>query len=162
VRRNADPPGECMRQPGFSLIELLVALGILATTLVMVVGVFLTVTRATQKSLDLTAGTVVAQSILSREIYEAMSHDTSRRFFFNKDYSNEPWVRGTERLNQTVFTYLLYANTVMNTGVGNRVKKVDAVVWWWNEEAASVPGAKAGYGFLRSEVTRLVNENSRY
>lgn len=66
-----------MRQPGFSLIELLVALGILATTLVMVVGVFLTVTRATQKSLDLTAGTVVAQSILSREIYEAMSHDTS-------------------------------------------------------------------------------------
>ena len=37
-------------------MELLVSVGILATALVMVVGVFLTVTRASQKSLDLTAG----------------------------------------------------------------------------------------------------------
>ena len=143
-------------------MELLVSVGILGTALVMVVGVFLTVTRASQKSLDLTAGTVVAQSVLSRELHGIMSHEASRRTFFDRDYRTDPWVRGTERLNQTAFTYLLYANTVMNGDVGNRVKKVDAVVWWWNEEATSVPGAKAGYGFLRSEVTRLVNENSRY
>jgi len=143
-------------------MELLVAIGILATCLVMVVGVFLTVTRASQKSLDLTAGTIVAQSILSRELYGIMSNQASRKTFFDQDYQTEPLVRGTERLNQTAFTYLLYANTVLNGDTGNRVKKVDAVVWWCDEEAASAPGTKAGYGFLRSEVTRLVNENSRY
>ncbi len=143
-------------------MELLVSIGILATALLMVVGVFLTVTRASQKSLDLTAGTLVAQSVLSREIYGIMRDENSRRLFFQRDYQADPLVRGTERLNQTVFTYLLYANTVMGAEVGNRVKKVDAVVWWWNEEATSVPGARAGYGTLRSEVTRLVNENSRY
>ncbi len=143
-------------------MELLVSIGILATSLVMVVGVFLTVTRASQKSLDLTAGTVVAQSVLSRELYGIMSNEVSRRTFFDRDYQTDPLLRGTERLNQTAFTYLLYANTVMNGDVGNRVKKVDVVVWWWNEEAASVPGSTAGYGFLRSEVTRLVNENSRF
>ncbi len=140
----------------------MVSVGILATSLVLVVGIFMTVTQASQKSLDLTAGTIVAESILSRELYGIMGDDDSRHTFFARDYQNDPFVRGTERLNQTVFTYLIYATSAMDGEVGNRVKKVDAVVWWWNEEGAPSSEGRAGYGFLRSEVTRLVNENSRF
>jgi len=143
-------------------MELMVSVGILATALVLVVGIFMSVTQASQKSLDLTAGTIVAESILSRELYEVMGREDSRHAFFARDYQTDPFVRGTERLNQTVFTYLIYATGAMDGEVGNRVKKVDAVVWWWTEEGAASSGGRTGYGFLRSEVTRLVNENSRY
>ena len=143
-------------------MELLVAIGILATCLVMVVGVFLTVTRASQKSLDLTAGTIVAQSILSRELYGIMGSDAARSNFFSGSYATDPFVEGTERLNQAVFTYRIYATPVMIGDMGNRVMQLNAVVWWWNDEGSAPSEGRAGYGYLRSELTRLVNENSRY
>lgn len=140
----------------------MISIGILATSLLLVVGIFLTVTRASQKSLDLTAGTVIAESVLTRELYSVMGESSTRQIFFTRNYATDPLVQGTERLNQTVFTYVIYANTVLDGDEGNRVKKVDAVVWWWNEGGTAVAGVKPGYGFLRSEVSRLVNENSRF
>lgn len=155
-------PEKGPRHLGFSLVELMISIGILATSLLLVVGIFMTVTRASQKSLDLTAGTIIAESVLSRELYSIMGDDTTRAGFFAANDPSVPIVQGTERLNQTVFTYLIYANTVMGGEVGNRVKKVDTVVWWWNEGGSSVAGVRPGYGFLRSEVSRLVNENSKF
>lgn len=147
----------------------MISIGILATSLLLVVGIFVTVTKASQKSLDLTAGTVIAESVLNRELYAVMSSDSARNRFFaslesmyDGSAENRYLVKGTERLNQTVFTYVLYANNVITAEEGNRVKKVDAVVWWWNEGGTAVAGVRPGYGFLRSEVSRLVNENSRF
>ena len=92
----------------------MVSIGILATSLLLVVGIFMTVTRASQKSLDLTAGTIIAESVLTRELYSIMGDTDTRKSFFDASDPRVPYSEGTERLNQTVFTYRIYASSVMS------------------------------------------------
>lgn len=157
---------------GFSLIELMVSVGIMATTLLLVLGIFTNVMRASRKAVDLTAGTIVAESVLTKELYRVMADEGAKARFFDEanNYDTNELVAGTEHLNDAVFTYRVYASNVSlgsTMATGNRVKKLDVVVWWWNsdekgEDTTIHSQTREGFGFLRTEMTRLVNENSKY
>lgn len=148
---------------GFSLLELLVATGILSTALLLMIGVFLSAMRGNQKAVDLTAGAVVAESVLTQIIYETSSDPARKADFFDSVYdadTGSPYTSGVLTLNRTPFNYVLYAPTVLNPGPydpdGNKLKRLEVVVWWWQDSSQS---ARAGYGQLRTDLVRLVNQN---
>ncbi len=74
-------------------------------------------------------------------------------------------LKGTERLTQTEFRYELSylpvespAGDPIGEGLeDNRLVKVDAVVWWWNEDAED---ARAGMGQLRVRLSRIFHEGA--
>ena len=150
---------------GFSLVELMISVGIMSTTLLLVLGVFTNVMKASRKAVDLTAGTIVAEGVISTEMYAIMGDEVAKNLFFKKTY-NDPFVEGTKHLNNSTFVYRMYATEIpIGTKVltDNRVKKIDVIVWWWADGEGNVTTDKrAGYGYLRTELSRLVNENSKY
>ncbi len=174
---------------GFSLIELLISIGIIATVLLYIMGVFTTGMRANRKSVDLTSGTLVAESVISRELYDILADSQRASDFFGATYgadSNTAYVQGSETLDGTVYTYKLYVSDVSmqmagtdasTTGMGNAIKKVDVQVWWWtqDEEAAktvnpessdsvenNAKSFKQGYGVASVGLSRLINQQSKY
>ncbi|MBI3929166.1 MAG: hypothetical protein HY319_26715 [Armatimonadetes bacterium] len=155
---------------GLTLAELVVSIFLVATALLLVIGVFLTVLRGVEKSADLTAGATVAESMLNFEIYRVLS-DTSpfltRNQFLTQDSPPIGPIEASFSLNNTVFTYRIYHQTVEDSagavlGAGaaeNRLKKVDIIVWWFTDN----PGTqRQGHGFLRTGLTRMVHQNIYY
>ena len=156
---------------GFSLIELLISMSIIATALVFLIGVFTTGMRANRKSVDLTAGVLVAESIISQELYGILQDDTKRDDFFKDSSSSAttPYVQGVRYNNNTKFTYKMFVSNVGDIGEGadNAMKTVDVQVWWWNEDSGSEvdpnPSSdwRAGYGVVSVGLTRLINQQSK-
>lgn len=156
-------------QGGFSLVELLVSIGIVATVLVYIIGVFTTGMKANRKSVDLTSGTLVAESVISQELYGILSDsDKSAQFFAHNYTSSEPAIEGTQTLSNTKFTYKLFVSNVNQfTESGNKMKKVDVQVWWWVPDNVKNADNKedtvrAGYGVCSVGMTRLVNQQSKF
>ncbi len=155
------------RQAAFSLIELLLAFSIIATALLLIIGIFTNVIQSSQKSVDLTAGTILAEYLMDAEMHEILSDKARRDSFFDNDFpmsAGNAYAMGTAAtLNQTVFSYVIYNERVEPfTTPGNRLKKVDVVVWWWRPGGAGeFTVARQGYGYLRTQMSRLVNERSR-
>ena len=154
---------------GFSLVELLVSIGIVATVLVYIIGVFTTGMKANRKSVDLTAGTLVAESVISHELYGVLADkDKSARFFAHTYTSNDAAIEGTETLSNTVFTYKLFVSDVNQfVESGNKMKKVDVQVWWWVPESTDTSDLqgntiRAGYGVVSVGMTRLINQQSKF
>ncbi len=154
---------------GFSLVELMVSMGIIATTLLMIMGVFMTVFKSSQKAVDMTAGTIFAESVMNKELRTIMSDSTLRGRFFTLNYSINPYVEGVERLNNALFTYKMYASDISMPSwrTDNKMKKVDVVVWWWaagseHDTVTTGRDSRSGYGILRTEVTRIVNQQAVY
>ena len=114
-----------LEKEGFSLIELMLAVSIIATSLLLFIGVFFAMFKSSQKGVDLTAGTVVAESVLAQYLYDRQ--EMSGGLPLNLvDNVGSP-ITGTTTLNKTIFTYEI---TCQDTGTGN-LKKIDVVVWWW-------------------------------
>lgn len=169
---------------GFSLVEVMVSICILAMVLLYVIGVFTTGMRANRKSVDLTAGILVAESVLTHEMHGILNYDSDKRnaMFSDSASSSEPFVTGTQHINNTVFTYKIFVSNVGSADdifnkTSNHLKKVDVQVWWWNDSIAtdgstttSGTGTEAdraksfrdGYGVLSVGLTRLINEQSNY
>lgn len=158
----------CRPRAAFSLMELLVAFSIIATALLLIIGIFTNVIEASQKTVDLTAGTIQAEYLMDAEIYAIMNDTARRDYFFDNPApmsGGTAYAMGTANtLNQTIFSYVLYSEQVgapFNVP-GNRLMKVDVIVWWWNPGAAGeFTKARQGYGYLRTQLTRLVNERSK-
>ncbi len=150
---------------GFSLIEVVLAMGLLAVGILTVLGLFGQLSKEAQKASDTGAGILAAESVLNRTVHEILD-DTgpvSRADFFGNDSPPAAPIQGTITANRTVMTYEITYRTVQNTAGGglgaalpeNRTKQVDITMWWWTENADS---HRAGYGFLRTSATKLVNE----
>lgn len=140
---------ETPEEKGFSLIELMLAVSIIATALLLFIGVFLAMFKSSQKGVDLTAGTVVAESVLSQYLYDRQ--EMSGGLPVNLiDNVGSP-VTGTATLNKTIFTYEI---TCQDVGTGN-LKKIDVIVWWW-QDAGPRKEYKSGYGKLNVSISRLV------
>ena len=159
---------------GFSLVELLVSVAIVATVLLYIIGIFTSGMKANRKSIDLTAGTLVAESVMTHELYGILSDDDKRAKFFNSSIysSGSSCMEGTQNLNNTVFTYKLFVTDLPETfgGSNNRLKKVDVQVWWWSDDVGEEGGGsgnnvnafKQGYGVLSVGLTRIINEQTKY
>ncbi|MCE1248390.1 MAG: type II secretion system GspH family protein [Firmicutes bacterium] len=139
---------------GFSLIELVLAVSIVATALILFIGIFFAMFRASQKGVDLTAGTVVAESVLNQYLYD-QQEKTGGLPVNLTDNSGSPYT-GTTSLNKTIFTYEITCQDTDSTDL----KRLDVQVWWWQSDATRQDN-KEGYGKLHVKLTRMVFTRSK-
>lgn len=130
---------------GFSLVELIISIAVIGTSVILVVGAFIVLVKGTQKASDLTSGSVAADGLLSQEIYQIMCVDSVRIAYFKDttSYRTPTLVRGgTYQLNNTLFLFKIYLQDIplsaanlhnIQTDVNGRstpLKRLDVVVWW--------------------------------
>jgi hypothetical protein len=139
---------------GFSLMELMLSIGIIGTSLILVVGIFTMLFSGSQKAGDLTAGSVVADGLLTQQIYQLTSVESTRTAFFQAAYTNPTFFRGgTYSLNNTVYFYKIYVQDIDphitlhdtdtdGTAGSTKMKRLDVVVWWNDASAASQTSAQ--------------------
>ncbi len=154
---------------GYSLIELLVAISILATAVLLMIGLFVSFLNSSQKSVDLTGGTVVASSLLNQEVYQVTSDNALASTFWTTFYSPgaAPFASGSYPLNSVTYFYNIYCQDVEMparlTSPTNlspiNLKRMDIVVWWWN---SSGPSTHQGEGRLQVESSRLMWPSAPY
>lgn len=145
---------------GFSLLELIVSFGILTCAILMVAGIFSSVLRHSQKAGELSAGTMVARSVLADFCYGILAVDADREAFFGGSYAPDP-INGVERLYGTDFSWLITHSPVAELeetsgppDESSRVRQVLIEVYW----SGSTDRVRQGSGLLRVELSRLLNE----
>jgi prepilin-type N-terminal cleavage/methylation domain-containing protein len=155
------------QKAGFSLIEVIIAMGLLGVGILTVLGLFGQLTRDAQKATATGAGVLAAESVLNRTVSEILSDvgPISRADFFANDSPPSAPIQGTITANRTIMTYEITYRTVQDTAGGglgaglpeNRTKHVELNMWWWTDNPDS---HRAGYGFLRTSASKLVNEQT--
>lgn len=143
------------RRAGFTLMELLLSLGLIAVAILALMGMALVSVQARQKSFDTETAYQVAQNELQRIVDGALSDTPAglQAAFFEHS-SSVPLESGTVTVGQTEFSFLVYVETLPFEAAPNRLKKVDVEVWWWGEK----PGERQGMGRLSYRTSRLVDE----
>lgn len=153
---------------GFTVAEVLLTLALMTMAILALMGLSFSSLKATTKSADVTRGVQVAQQYLDRIIEQALADQPAgmRASFFDQDIPGQPWRTVDIPLGQTRFTVKLFVQTVQDSstgaslggaaGAGNRLKKVDAVVSWWDGDGQSQ--GRAGYGRLQTQLSQLVSE----
>ena len=147
----------------FTLLEIMISLGILLTSVLIMMALFTRVFGWAQKTADTTPGVLAADGLISRHLYEDLSSDASRRALFDGVqaglYASPAALHAGTTTNPTGtrFDYTLRAVYLGDIGnsPGNRLARVDAEVVW-------SPNPSNGPGKLRVQLSRIVNENSRY
>lgn len=152
-----------MSHQGFTLAELLLAIGLLVILLITVALMTILGLRSNQKSLNHDQALQVAEKQLERVLETARLDQPpgTRAGFWGSDSPLTPYERDVTRLGNTDYTYAIYTQTVQDLttgsalgGADNRVKKVDVVVWWYDSDQSS----RQGYGRLSVRASRLTNE----
>lgn len=157
-----------MNRRGFSLAELILCLGILATALVFLTSFFISLYHSADKSGNTSSGVHVAETVLNQQLHDIYrgTHPTLTKATFFA--TNGPSLTGRLQLASTEFQYQMDFATVQNAASGgdlgaglpgNRVKAVTVKCWWWGSNANS---QRTGQGRLSVELHRLVNENDEF
>ncbi|MGM9992715.1 MAG: prepilin-type N-terminal cleavage/methylation domain-containing protein [Candidatus Bruticola sp.] len=128
---------------GFSLLELMVSVGIMSVTLLLVLAVFTGSMKASQKTTDLTAGVIVAETVLTKDVYNIVNKVSGEADVgaYDKLVGGGGVVAsGIKNLNNTTFVWELTSNKVVDSGTGsvssgsevakNDLVKLDVVIWW--------------------------------
>ena len=155
-------------QRGFTIAELLVAIGFFAVAVLTVLGLNLAVVRVDSKAIESAAGSVVADRLIQRTVakVKADAPAGTRANFWVVDHVSVPWEEGTTRNGGTEFHYTVSAETVLDpagnpigqSGAGpNRLEKIDVRVWWFSDDTGSET-SRAGYGRLEHKATKLITE----
>ena len=145
---------------GFTVLELIVAMGIFSVLALTVTALAFSTLRANTKGSLTQEAEALAEAQLQKAIYQAQcdSPPGSAAQFWDTEGIVPPGQLSVS-VGPTEYQYILYANTVPSVGgPGNRLKKVDLVMWWWTSEADA---ARQGYGDLTVRATRLVSEADR-
>lgn len=150
---------------GFSLLEVVVSVGILAVGILTIIALFTQLLRASQKSSDSSLGVLAAESVLNKTISDILN-DTgvvSRTDFWNGNSPPDSPIEGSLKAGQTLMTYRITYQTLVDTAgdeLGddlpeNRVKKVDIILWWGTDDPSET---RVGYGQLSTSASRIINE----
>ena len=142
---------------GFSMLEIILAIALIAIAVLVLMGLATTALSARQKSLDTEAARQVAQAQLQRVIRSALndSPSGSRRRLFGHN-SEAPLESGSSTTGVTEFSYSVFAKSLTVGAAPNRLAQVRVEVWWWGDKDQS----RAGMGRLRYEISQLVDEPS--
>lgn len=152
---------------GFSLAELMVALGMIAAMSLVVFALFLQLVKGAEKQTHLAAGVVLAEELMTERlqvIFNDAEPGLTKDDFFSTDSPPNAPLQGTMALGTTTYTYEMNYETVTNTfgdevggdpAANNRLKRVDITIWWWTGDPEE---ARQGYGLLRAGSSRFVNE----
>ena len=138
---------------------MVLAVGLLAITILTLSFLSLTIIRSTTKSNDRISATAVCDTILDKTIKEGQNDP----LFWSGDYSATPYRTGKQKFGKIEYDYDVWAETVKDVhgneiGVGmtdNHLKMVRAKVSWFDTKSTT----RQGYGKLEETVTRLVNEH---
>lgn len=141
-------------------MELMVSIGILATAILLIVGVFTFLFSSSQKSRDLTAGAIAAESFLQEWIEGYMSDaDTWSGILrdLGKKSGKFTVKTSTSSMNHTNFTYSIYSENLNSLlGTDKPLIKLTIVCQWWDNNSALPGVTRQGYGQLSVELSRLI------
>lgn len=142
------------RDGGFSLLELLLALGTLATTLLLVVALGLSLAGRNRTTASAPIGFLAAENILNQFVYDIQGNSSPSTFFSTPP----PAVHGTLTVNRIDFLYRL--DYELCSGVGpapslsdNRLLKLTVKVTW-------TLGNGPQQGKHECTLMRLLHENT--
>ncbi|MDQ7825628.1 MAG: prepilin-type N-terminal cleavage/methylation domain-containing protein [Candidatus Eremiobacteraeota bacterium] len=119
------------KEKGFSIVELMVAIFILSTCLLLIIGLFTFLFNSTKKGVDLTAGTAAAELMLEEFLYQ------NEAAIYSGTYGPSTPISITKSLNNV--NYLCDIN--VSNAVNNSLRRVDATIYWWTS-----PTGASGYG----------------
>lgn len=148
-------------------MELMISVGILSVAILLVVGVFTFLFSASQKSVDLTAGTVIAQSIMQDTVNRCTYDADFRRTLFTNHgvYSAETVIQaGAKSYNGTDYSYSITVQELAALGSSsvNPMFSLGVTCWWW-DSGGGLPGAmRQGYGKLSVELNRIILYSADY
>ena len=140
------------------MIEVLLAMALIAVVVLSVLGIGIGTINGTRKSLDTSAGQLVAETELQRAIYQA--DNNSGDSLWAQNSATVPLRTYTSQVGSTAYQVALYAEDVVDTSgnpIGgasvNHAKKVDVLVSWWVASQTS----RSGYGLLQVQNSRLLD-----
>jgi hypothetical protein len=131
------------------MMEVIVSVGIIATSIVVLLILFISLIKASQKSVDLAVGTTVAAGVIDKYIYST-SFDVIEQKIESSGAS--PICSGIAELNNGRFLYDITGKKV----TAGQILRLDIAVWWWQSETSHRVGIRRGYGTLKRELTRFV------
>ncbi|MGM9999292.1 MAG: prepilin-type N-terminal cleavage/methylation domain-containing protein [Candidatus Bruticola sp.] len=147
---------------GFSLLELMVSVGIMSVTLLLVLAVFTGSMKASQKTTDLTAGVIVAETVLTKDVYNIVnkvSEEADLGAYDKLVGGGGVVASGIKNLNNTTFVWELTSNKVVDSGSGsgssgsevtkNDLVKLDVVIWW-GKSGDQVADYSSGSGDMKA------------
>lgn len=130
--------------------------------LLTLVALTLSTLRSNQKATLLGPAARAAKTLLNESLYQVeFDRPAGTRYAFWS--TNGVWRDSSLSSGGVDYQYVIYANTVVDSSgaplganLGNRVKKVDLVLWWYNTRPRQ--GTREGMGRLELQASRLVNE----
>ncbi len=156
------------RWRGFTLAEVLLAIGLIAVALLALIGHSTLLMGAAQKSDDTSVAAAVARSHLDRLASQVALDQPSgqRQRVWAQTSSTAPFVTVNERVGSTEYQVEVFVSDIVNartgfplgtgpTGAENpktRLKQIEAVVTWWDSKTQDRPG----YGKLEHRAARLL------
>lgn len=150
----------CLR--AFSLLELLLALGTMAATLLLVVALAISVAGRNQQVQEVPVGLIAAEDVLNQLVYNVQSNSSAQTAFFS--HTNSPnYMTDTIRIDRTDFSYavdLQRLNDTSGNPVGgttlsgtNHLMQVTVRVNWQL-------GNGPNQGKRQAELTRIIHEDN--
>lgn len=134
------------RPKAFSLIELMVAIFIIASCLLLVIGVFVFLFSSMQKGIDITTGVATSHMIMSKWIYE--HYGSLNAGLVDSKY---------EIVNKVTYTYNI---EVKACDADPKLMLVAMKVYWWDRYSRDAHGAgeffATGYGNFSTDISRYV------
>jgi prepilin-type N-terminal cleavage/methylation domain-containing protein len=151
------------RGRGFSLPELIVSIGILSAAVLLVIGVFTYLFNASQKSVDLTSGTVVAEKFLAAEAQQIISDPTTKANFYDPTtvYQNTVLASNVVSMNHTEYSYTIYADDLNGMGPPHQFKQLSIICTWF-DDGGKQNGIRQGMGLLKVELSRMMLYDADY
>lgn len=143
-------------QRGFNMIELMLALTLVAIASLTLVALSFTAVSARQKAENISDAMLVAEEQLTLAVRNIEAMPQANHSAFWDAPLTAPFAEGTIQIGESEYNFRVLANDI-NTGTAapNRLRKLDITVWWWSEN----PGeGRVGSGQLTYSASRLVRE----
>ncbi len=131
---------------GYSLAEVLLALGLASVLALTMMGLGLTAMAGGQKALDLSLAARLAHDLLQEQIYQAQSDSASGFWTQNDDVV--PFSQFNSKVGQQDYLVALY---VSDASANTNLKRCRLRVNWWGGNS------RQGYGSLNTQAVRFVS-----
>ena len=147
----------------FSLLELLLALGTMAATLLLVVALGISVAGRNQQVAETPVGLATAESVLNQFVYNVQANSAYQPTFFSKP-TTANYLTDTVEIDRVAFSYAVDLEALTDSSTGgplggtalggsNHMMKVTVRVSW---QMGNVPNQ----GKHQAEIARLLHEDS--